>query len=59
VAARYLLGLEFGIITKIGAQRIEFAERSQAMLAAVANIEGKVNQGLIELDQFDSDRTDR
>jgi hypothetical protein len=50
VLARYLLGLEFGVVTEVGTQGVKFAERNQATLAAVANIEGKVNQALVELE---------
>ena len=53
VAARYLLGLEFGLVTEVGTGGVKFAEKkSQATFEALTNLEGKVNQALVELEQL-------
>jgi hypothetical protein len=52
VAAKYLLGLEFGVVTEVGTGGVKFAEKSQATFEALTNLEGKVNQALVELEQL-------
>lgn len=53
IAAKYLLGLEFGLITEVGTGGVKFAEKkSQATFEALTSLEGKVNQALVELEQL-------
>jgi len=53
VGARYLLGLEFGLVTEVGTGGVKFAEKkSQATFEALTNLEGKVNQAIVELEQL-------
>jgi hypothetical protein len=52
IAARYLLGLEFGVVTEVGTGGVKFAEKSQATYEALTSLESKVNQALVELEQL-------
>lgn len=52
VAAKYLLGLEFGLVTEVGTAGVKFAEKNQATFGALTNLEGKLNQALVELEQL-------
>lgn len=52
VLAKFLLGLEFGAITEVSTGGVKFAEKSQATFEALTNLEGTVNQALVEIENL-------
>lgn len=59
VLAKFLLGLEFGAITEVSTGGVKFAEKSQATLAALANLESKVNQAASEIEAIKKSLSDK
>ena len=53
VVAHYALGLELGLVTEVTASGVKFAEKKgQATFEALTSLEGRVNKGLIELEEL-------
>lgn len=55
VAAKHMLGLEFGVVTEVGTGGVKFAEKTQATFEALTNLEAKVNQAIIQIEQLKKD----
>lgn len=49
VVAKYLLGVEFGVITEVSTQGVKFAEQSRATVEALANLEASLNESLVRI----------
>ena len=50
LAAKFLLGIRFERLTEIGPHGIKFAEQAQATAGAISDLEGRLNEALLEIE---------
>ncbi|MGH8381397.1 hypothetical protein [Pseudomonas sp.] len=52
VAAKHILGLEFGVLTEISINGAKFAEKSKATADAIASIDADLRRAVVDIEQL-------